>query len=205
MQVSSICSPFIYFKNRTCPLQLTRHSFSNASVVESNAHGRLNLLPLYYSLCPRRRYGVVYASASASASGSGNEGGLERFTERAIKAIIYSQREAKAVGRDMVFTQHLLLGLIAEEEEHHHYQGFLGSGITLQVARDAVRSIWHHTSSSSSSSSSVALPFSISTKRVLGAALHYSRTMAHHFIAPEHIFIALFTVDDGTAARLLNR
>lgn len=228
MQVSSFCSPFISFNytphHFAYPLQFTLHSSPNASVgiiAEPHAHGRLNqLLPVYKPRTTtirrrRRKYGTGVVSASASSS----NGGLEPFTERAIKAIMYSQREAKALGREMVFTQHLLLGLIAEDEEHHlhlhhhyHYeqQGFLGSNITLHMARDAVRNIWtppppNSSSSSSISSSSAALPFSISTKRVFGAALHYSRAMAHHFIAPEHISIALFTVDDGSATRLLYR
>lgn len=227
MQVSSFCSPFISFNytphHFAYPLQFTLRSSPNASVskiAEPHAYGCLSqLLPVYYPRTTtirrrRRKYGVVSASASSSSSSSSN-GGLEPFTERAIKAIMYSQREAKALGREIVFTQHLLLGLIAEDEEHHlhhhyHYeqQGFLGSNITLHMARDAVRNIWHpppNPTASNSSSSSAALPFSMSTKRVFEAALQYSRTMAHHFIAPEHISIALFTVDDGSATRLLYR
>ncbi|GAV73406.1 LOW QUALITY PROTEIN: AAA domain-containing protein/Clp_N domain-containing protein/AAA_2 domain-containing protein/Frigida domain-containing protein/ClpB_D2-small domain-containing protein [Cephalotus follicularis] len=140
---------------------------------------------------------------------------FDHFTERAIKSIIFSQREAKALGRDMVFTQHLLLGLIVEDRDPN---GFLSSGINIDQARDAVRSIWHSDSSnqeaaidsgdnsvSSSSSSSSDVPFSISTKRVFEAAVEYSRTMGHNFIAPEHIAIGLFTVDDGSAERVLKR
>ncbi|KAL5791631.1 hypothetical protein ACOSP7_000225 [Xanthoceras sorbifolium] len=65
---------------------------------------------------------------------------FEHFTERAIKAVIFSQREAKLLGRDMVFTRHLLLGLIAEDR---HPRGFLESGITIDKAREAVHTIWH--------------------------------------------------------------
>lgn len=60
-------------------------------------------------------------------------------------------------------------------------------------------------SSSSKSSSPAHVPFSISTKRVFEAAVEYSRTMGHNFIAPEHIAIGLFTVDDGSASRVLKR
>lgn len=59
--------------------------------------------------------------------------------------------------------------------------------------------------SSSKSSSPAHVPFSISTKRVFEAAVEYSRTMGHNFIAPEHIAIGLFTVDDGSASRVLKR
>ncbi|XP_030536618.2 chaperone protein ClpD, chloroplastic isoform X2 [Rhodamnia argentea] len=161
---------------------------------------------------------------------------FERFTERAIKAIVFSQREAKSMGKPMVFTQHLLLGLIAEDHVRHHRNhpsapGFLGSAITLDDTRAAVLDIWHNhhqnddvidndvvadkpqngrggsggSSSSSNSSSPAHIPFSISTKRVFEAAVEYSRTMGHNFIAPEHIAIGLFTVDDGSASRVLKR
>ncbi|XP_065872054.1 chaperone protein ClpD, chloroplastic isoform X2 [Euphorbia lathyris] len=142
---------------------------------------------------------------------------FERFTERAIKVVIFSQREARALGKDMVFTQHLLLGLIGEDRDPN---GFLGSGIKIDEAREVVRNLWKSdtdadgtsasTSSSgkierTSSSSSTDVPFSVSTKRVFEAAVEYSRTMGYNFIAPEHIAIGLFTVDDGSASRVLKR
>ncbi|KAJ6410553.1 hypothetical protein OIU84_007325 [Salix udensis] len=137
---------------------------------------------------------------------------FERFTERAIKTVIFSQREARALGKDMVCTQHLLLGLIGED---HDPKGFLGSGIKIDEAREVVKSTWHSESDSIDASESVSkeesgfspsnVPFSISTTRVFEAAVEYSRTLGHNFIAPEHIAIGLFTVDDGSADRVLQR
>ncbi|KAK9278536.1 hypothetical protein L1049_028105 [Liquidambar formosana] len=168
-------------------------------------------------------FGISISSKNVSPSNSVSRKGytrrripisavFERFTERAIKAVMFAQREAKNLGRDMVFTQHLLLGLIAEDRAP---DGFLGSGITIDKAQDAVRSIWHRDNDSvsegiphaaeSSITSSTHVPFSISTKRVFEAAVEYSRTMGHNFIAPEHISIGLFTVDDGSAGRVLKR
>ncbi|KAK2976623.1 hypothetical protein RJ640_021425 [Escallonia rubra] len=138
-------------------------------------------------------------------------GVFERFTERAIKAVMFSQREAKALNNDMVFTQHLLLGLIAEDRAPG---GFLGSGVTIDMARDAVRSIWSDEDGDDKenlppaaveAASATDVAFSISTKRVFEAAVEYSRTMGYQFIAPEHIAIGLFTVDDGSAGRVLKR
>ncbi|PPR81653.1 hypothetical protein GOBAR_AA39059 [Gossypium barbadense] len=110
----------------------------------------------------------------------------------------------------MVFTQHLLLGLIGEDRDPN---GFLGSGLKIENARDAVRSIWQSSNhgedlgnkQQGSIVSSTDVPFSISTKRVFEAAVEYSRTMGYNFIAPEHIAIGLFTVDDGSASRVLKR
>ncbi|XP_042033171.1 chaperone protein ClpD, chloroplastic-like [Salvia splendens] len=132
---------------------------------------------------------------------------FEKFTERSIKAVMFSQREAKAMGKDMVYTQHLLLGLVAEDRASG---GFLGSGITVDAARAAVRSLWeedNHNDGSlqQSETSATDVPFSASTKRVFEAAVDYSRTMGYNYIAPEHIAVGLFTIDDGNANRVLKR
>ncbi|KAK7282161.1 hypothetical protein RIF29_10746 [Crotalaria pallida] len=143
---------------------------------------------------------------------------FERFTERAIKAIMFSQREAKALGSDLVYTQHLLLGLVAEEDRSA--DGFLGSGVTVDKARDAVRGIWHQNGYSARDGggvgegydddqsgyvSATGVPFSVSSKRVFEAAVEYSKSLGHKFIAPEHITVALVKVDDGSASRILYR
>ncbi|KAL0560880.1 hypothetical protein IC582_001295 [Cucumis melo] len=135
---------------------------------------------------------------------------FERFTERAIKAVIFSQREAKALSKDLVFTQHLLLGLIAEEEHNQSPGGFLDSGLTLHVAREAVRGIWHNNDAEGDTSLHGAavtahVPFSISTKRVFDSAVEYSKQMGHHFIGPEHLSIALLAADDDGSIQLILR
>ncbi|KAL5858923.1 hypothetical protein ACOSQ4_000219 [Xanthoceras sorbifolium] len=82
----------------------------------------------------------------------------------------------------MVFTRHLLLGLIAEDR---HPRGFLESGITIDKAREAVHTIWHSEEggtddlvaeeavsvSKLTSKSTTDVPFSISTKRAFEALL----------------------------------
>ncbi|CAN1138526.1 Chaperone protein ClpD, chloroplastic [Linum perenne] len=136
---------------------------------------------------------------------------FERFTERAIKTVIFSQREARSLGKDTVSPQHLLLGLIAEDRDP---DGFLASGITIQAARQVVRDIWLHDDAAtaqdhdhptSSTTATTDMPFSLATKRVFEAAVDYSRNMKHKFISPEHIAIGLFTVDDGSAAQVCQR
>ncbi|ERN06429.1 chaperone protein ClpD, chloroplastic isoform X1 [Amborella trichopoda] len=131
---------------------------------------------------------------------------FERFTERAIKAVMFSQKEAKSLGKDMVFTQHLLLGLIAEDRSS---DGFLGSGITIEKAREAVVNIWSESSTPMAdlggAASATDVPFSLSSKRVFEAAVEYSRNMNYNYVAPEHIAVGLFTVDDGSALKVIER
>ncbi|KHN09691.1 Chaperone protein ClpD, chloroplastic [Glycine soja] len=135
---------------------------------------------------------------------------FERFTERAIKAIVLSQREAKALGSELVYTQHLLLGLIAEEDRST--DGFLASGVTVEKAREVVRSVWAGSGAAragvdddGSKASATQVPFSVNAKRVFEAAFEYSKSLGHKFVGPEHITVGLVKVDDGSVSRVLYR
>eukprot|EP00249_Psilotum_nudum_P024238 c29129_g1_i1 orf=243-3248(+) len=128
---------------------------------------------------------------------------FERFTERAIKAVMFAQREAKAFGKSDVGTEHLLLGLIAEDRDS---EGFLRSGVTIERARQALLSLpEYQIIHSSMEKAATEVPFSLGSKRVFEAALKYSKRVGHNYIAPEHIAIALFTVDDSDTTRVLER
>ncbi|KAH7867371.1 hypothetical protein Vadar_032586 [Vaccinium darrowii] len=156
------------------------------------------------SISPNTLFATLPLSSSRKRSRRLICAAFERFTERAIKVVTASQREAKALGNDTVLTRHLLLGLISESSGD---DGFLGSGITIDVAREAVIEIWHGdgTGDKNSVTSATDIAFDGSTKRVFEAAVEYSRSMGHSFIAPEHIAVGLFTVDDGGAGRVLER
>ncbi|KAF5732260.1 ERD1 family protein [Tripterygium wilfordii] len=226
MQLSSSSPLSVHVRSEFSSLlpRLLRPSYRGSQSI-TDCHGR-RLYPVYllsplhaspqstFLYSSSYSFGVSLLSPSNSDRRRGNRrittsvsAAFERFTERAIKVVIFSQREARALGKDMVFTQHLLLGLIAEDRDP---EGFLGSGVKIGEARKTVRSIWHSDDTSvpqesSVSSSATNVPFSISTKRVFEAAVEYSRTMGHNFISPEHIVIGLITVDDGSAGQVLQR
>ena len=127
---------------------------------------------------------------------------FERFTERAIKSVMLAQREAKALGKREVGTEQLLLGLIAEDRGS---EGYLGSGVTIERAREAVKSLLDESSGSNLLGPATDVPFSHGSKRVFEAALEHSKKMGHNYIAPEHIAIALLAVDDGGASNVLDK
>ncbi|XP_024532162.1 chaperone protein ClpD, chloroplastic isoform X1 [Selaginella moellendorffii] len=129
---------------------------------------------------------------------------FERFTERAIKSIMLAQREAKLFGKKDVGTEQLLLGLIAEERNG---EGFLGSGVTIDRAREAFKNLLQESNQTFVTSDKQAseIPFSTGSKRVFEAALEQSKKMGHNYITPEHIALALFTVDDGGATKILDK
>lgn len=127
---------------------------------------------------------------------------FERFTERAIKSVMLAQREAKALGKREVGTEQLLLGLIAEDRGS---EGYLGSGVTIERAREAVKSLLDESAGSNLLGPATDVPFSHGSKRVFEAALEHSKKMGHNYIAPEHIAIALLAVDDGGASKVLDK
>eukprot|EP00897_Mesotaenium_endlicherianum_P002931 jgi/Mesen1/2666/ME000167S01816 len=130
---------------------------------------------------------------------------FEIFTERAVKSVMLAQREAKAMGRGEVGTEQLLLGLIAEERDS---VGFLKTGVTIERARDAVRSYLEDQEVSSMAGSekpASEVPFSSGSKLVFEVALEESRKMGHNYIAPEHLAIAVLAVEEGGAAKIVDR
>ncbi|CAI7897110.1 unnamed protein product [Closterium sp. NIES-53] len=136
---------------------------------------------------------------------------FDRFTERAIKSVMLGQREAKALGRKEVATEHLLLGLIMEDRASSgtaSAKGYLNTGVTIDGAREAVREmIRDGTLSPSEGSDKPAseVPFSAGSKRVFEAALEESRKLRHNFIAPEHLVMAVLSVEFDAAGKLLER
>ena len=63
---------------------------------------------------------------------------FEKFTERAIKAVMLAQQEAKALRRPEVGPEHIVMGLVAEEAKKG---GYLGSGMTIESAREKAKEI----------------------------------------------------------------
>merc|ERR1719396_260977 len=126
---------------------------------------------------------------------------FERFTERAIKAVMEGQSEAKTMGRPEVLPEHLLLGVIAEDARFNQGQGpaaggFYGAAqITLESSREAALVVLGGVTSKKSpkpqASGGGEVPFSLTSKRVFEAALGEAERLGHNFISPEHLVLAL--------------
>ncbi|KAJ1270834.1 hypothetical protein BS78_06G081600 [Paspalum vaginatum] len=126
---------------------------------------------------------------------------FERFTERAVKAVVFSQREARGMGDEAVAPHHLLLGLVTEDRSP---AGFLGSGIRVERARDACRDALDKPGPAQPATGlATDVPFSGASKRVFETAVEFSRNMGCNFISPEHIALGLFNLDDPTTKSIL--
>ena len=124
------------------------------------------------------------AAAAGPAPRRARRGGVvravfERFTERAVKAVVLSQREARGLGEPAVAPRHLFLGLVAEDRSSG---GYLSSGISIERAREACRGIGSRDADApatpqAGSGLDTDVPFSATAKQVFEVAVVLSKNM----------------------------
>jgi len=121
-----------------------------------------------------------------------------RFTDRAQKVIVLAQEEARRLGHNVVDTEHILLGLIAEGE------GVGAKALTaLGVSLDKVRQEIENVIGRGESAFQGAIGFTPRTKRVFELAIDEARQLGHTYIGTEHILLGLIREGEGVAAQIL--
>ncbi|HYH05347.1 MAG TPA: Clp protease N-terminal domain-containing protein, partial [Bacillota bacterium] len=123
---------------------------------------------------------------------------FERFTERARKVVFLAQQEAARLGHNVVGTEHLLLGLVAEGE------GVAAKaleilGLNLQGIRKEIEKII----GTGEANPFGEIPFTPRAKRVLELAIEEGRQMGHNYVGTEHILLGLIREGEGVAAQVL--
>jgi ATP-dependent Clp protease ATP-binding subunit ClpC len=125
---------------------------------------------------------------------------FEYFNEKAIKAIIFAQEEARRAGHNLVGSEHLLLGLIGE-----------GTAIAATVLQDLginlqnTRRIIEELTGKGPGYSTTNIPFTPTVKRIFEQSLQEARHLGDKSIAPEHILLAIAAAPDTVAAKVLVR
>ncbi|VAH32111.1 unnamed protein product [Triticum turgidum subsp. durum] len=182
-----------------------RRRFSPAAVAAAASGGRAVAL----ALAPPLRVSSAALLAAPPRRGQQRRGAaglvvravFERFTERAVKAVVLSQRETRGMGDEVVAPHHLLLGLVAEDRSA---AGFLASGVRIERAREACRAaVGKGGLAQAATGLATDVPFSGASKRVFVAAVEFSRNMGCNFISPDHIALGLFDLDDPTTNSIL--
>ncbi len=125
---------------------------------------------------------------------------FEYFTDKAIKAIMLAQEEARRMGQNLVGTEHLLLGLIGEgtSTASSVLQEF---GLTLAQTRRNVEKIRGKGAGFSPSN----IPFTPIVKGILEKAFHNSRQQGDRYVNPEHILLALIADPNTVATKILKQ
>ncbi len=126
---------------------------------------------------------------------------FERFTEKARRAILFSQEESKALNHNYVGTEHLLLGLIREEEGLA--SKFLNQrGVSIDKAREAtVKLVGKGTKLTTSSGETIG--YTPRTKRIFELAITQARKLKHNYIGTEHLLLGLLEESEGVAVVIL--
>jgi ATP-dependent Clp protease ATP-binding subunit ClpA len=125
---------------------------------------------------------------------------FERFTDRARRAVVRTQQEARQLHHNYIGTEHILLGLLGEPEgvAGRVLDGF---GMTLDGVRHEVvamigegqHDVKHR------------LPFTPRAKKVLELALREALQLHHNYIGTEHILLGLIREGDGVAAQIMRK
>lgn len=120
-----------------------------------------------------------------------------RFTERAQRVVVLSQEEARRLGHNVVGTEHILLGLVAE-----------GEGVAAKVLSELgnledIRAEVEKIIGRGEGGNLGQIGFTPRAKRVLELAFDEARQLGHTYIGTEHILLGLIREGEGVAAQVL--
>jgi len=117
---------------------------------------------------------------------------FERFTNRARRAVVLAQEEARLLNHNYIGTEHLLLGLI------HEGEGVAAKALeSLDVSLEAVRREVEEIIGQGQSAPTGHIPFTPRAKKVLELSLREARKLHCNYIGTEHILAAQILVKLG--------
>ena len=123
---------------------------------------------------------------------------FEYFSDKAIKAVMLSQEEARRLGHNFVGTEQLLVGLISEGS-NIAAKILAKQGLALRDVQKEVEAIIGR----GSGFVPVEIPFTPRAKRIFEAAMKEARQMGNNYIGPEHLLLGLLQDNEGVAAKVL--
>jgi ATP-dependent Clp protease ATP-binding subunit ClpA len=122
---------------------------------------------------------------------------LERFDEAAERVVAFAQDEARAMGHWYVGTEHLLLGLVADEGPAG--RAFQELGVTLEGARAQVAS----EVPPSNNEPPGEIPLSPRARGTLEGAPRQAMGLKDDVVGTEHLLLALLIERDSRTASVL--
>jgi ATP-dependent Clp protease ATP-binding subunit ClpC len=121
------------------------------------------------------------------------------FTERGKRVVQLAHREALRLGHDVIGTEHILLGLLAEGEGVAA-QVLAAFGLDLEDLRGRIEAA---VGRGTPRDKPVDLPLSPRAKRVLDLSMREARSMGVNYVGTEHILLGLLAEGEGVAAQIL--
>jgi len=125
---------------------------------------------------------------------------LDRFTKRARRVLTVAGDEARKLNHRFIGTEHILLGLVAEED-----------GVAMRILRELnisaeqVRSAVERTVGRGTRPTFTQPTLTPRTKRVIELAVDEARRRGQHYIGTEHLLLGLIREGEGVAVDVLRR
>ncbi|MDI6731461.1 MAG: ATP-dependent Clp protease ATP-binding subunit [Candidatus Margulisbacteria bacterium] len=125
---------------------------------------------------------------------------FERFTEKAVRAIMAAQEEAKRIGSNFVGSEHLLLGMLREGEPVvlKTLDYFRISPAELKEQLEEALSLEEGTGEPG-----VEIPFNTQVKKVIELAWDEARGLGHSYVGVEHLFLGVLREGTGLTGGIL--
>lgn len=127
---------------------------------------------------------------------------IRRFTQRAQRAVLHAQEEAKQLNHPAVGTEHILSGLI-KEGEGVAARALLNLGADLEKIREEINKVIGSQTDGFQEGPNHELPITPRAKRVLNLAFEEAQFQGVNYVGTEHILLALLREEDGMAAQVL--
>jgi len=123
---------------------------------------------------------------------------FEKFSERARRALTRAQEEAQRFGHNYIDTEHILLGLIAEEDS-------VASKVlaNLGVPPNKIRAAVEFVVGRGERSAIGEVGLTPRAKRVIELAVDEARRLNHSYIGTEHLLLGLLRDREGAAVGVL--
>jgi ATP-dependent Clp protease ATP-binding subunit ClpC len=125
---------------------------------------------------------------------------FERFTDRARRVIVLAQEESQRLSHNYIGSEHLLLGLLAEQEGVAA-RALQSLNVTLTAAREQVEEIIGPGQQTPHGH----IPFTPRAKKILELSLREALTLGSQVINTEHLLLGLIDEGDGVGAQILQR
>ena len=122
-----------------------------------------------------------------------------RFTEKAQKAILLAQEEAKNLRHNYVGTEHILLGLLAETDGIAA-KALNNMGVDLESVRNEIIKLVGQGSYDAD-----IMGFTPRTKRIFELSFLEARNLGHNYVGTEHILLGLLEESEGVAVIVLKK
>jgi len=123
---------------------------------------------------------------------------FERFTDRARRVVVLAQEEARHLRHGWIGTEHILLGLLAEEQGIAR-QALDALGVHAESVREEIRRIVPPGEDTPVGH----VPFTPRAKKVLELSLREALQLGHNYIGTEHILLGVARQGEGVAAQVL--